>query len=64
MEQLLSVTETAKLLGISKTNLWKLIHKEEIPCIRIGCRSLFTESLLKNWIEARTIPGRGVKEEA
>ena len=62
MEHLLSVPEAAKLLSISKTNLWKLIHKEAITHIRIGSRVFFKESLLEEWLKERTIPGRGVKE--
>jgi len=60
MEQLLSVPQAAKLLSISRTKLYELIHKEEIPHIKIGARVFFTESLLEAWIEERTVHGRDV----
>ena len=61
MEPLLSVPQAAKLLSISKTTLWKLIHKEEITHIRIGSRVFFTESLLESWIQERTVHERNME---
>ncbi len=35
-----SVMEAAKLIGISKSNLYRLINQGEIPFIRLGKRIL------------------------
>ena len=55
MNRLISVTEVANLLGISRSNLYGLIESKAIPHIRIGGRVLFREDLLEAWISKQVV---------
>ncbi|WP_078096973.1 helix-turn-helix domain-containing protein [Agathobaculum desmolans] len=46
-----SAPEVAKLLGISKSAAYNLMHREDFPSFRIGRRWLIQESCLNAWIE-------------
>jgi len=57
MQKLLSIMETASLLGVSSSLLYKLTERKEMPNIRIGGRILFSESILDEWVKGKTIQG-------
>ncbi len=44
---LLSVSEAAHLLNIGETFCWAMVHKGEIPTVRLGRRVLIP----RNWLE-------------
>ena len=46
----LSVTETAKLLGVSRPMVYQLIHRADFPAFRIGGRVLISRDLLAEWV--------------
>jgi len=46
-----SVTEAAKMLGISRTTMYNLAKQEEFPCVMIGHRMLIPLKGLNEWID-------------
>ena len=48
---LLSVTEAARLLGISRNLAYSLISEGRLPSIRLGRRVLVARQALERWIE-------------
>jgi excisionase family DNA binding protein len=52
---LLSVAETAELLGISQSFLYKLTESESIPHIRLGRVIRFDKRQLEAWLSEGTV---------
>lgn len=46
-----SVAEAAKILGLSKGNLYNQIRLNAIPCVCIGRRKLIPKAALLQWLE-------------
>ncbi len=55
----LSVTEAAKLLGISRPTLYTLLHREGFPAFKLGGRTLISAEGLREWVRAQTREGKG-----
>jgi len=51
-KRLLSVTETAKVLGISRSFVYKLVESDSIPVIRLGRALRFDMRHLEIWLDA------------
>jgi excisionase family DNA binding protein len=52
---LVTVEETGRLLGgISKPSVYKLIHSEGFPVVRLGKRTLVSVQGLQEWIRYQT----------
>jgi excisionase family DNA binding protein len=51
MEKLYTVEETRQLLRISRGTLYTLIKERKIKPVKLGGRTLFTETELANFIE-------------
>ena len=47
---MLSVTDMAKFLGISRTNAYELIHTEGFPKIQLGKRIVIPKDKLLEWL--------------
>lgn len=47
----LNVATVAKLLGISQSSGYELMHEKEFPSIKIGSRILVPRDKLKEWVE-------------
>lgn len=47
---MLSVTEVARFLGISRTNAYELIHTEGFPKIQLGKRIVIPKDKLLVWL--------------
>ena len=47
---MLSVTDMAKFLGISRTNAYELIHTEGFPKIQLGKRIVIPTGKLLDWL--------------
>ena len=47
----LNVATVAKLLGISQSSGYELMHEKEFPSIKIGSRILVPRGRLKRWVE-------------
>jgi excisionase family DNA binding protein len=63
-EKMISAEETAKRLGISRATLSRLVQDNRIGHYRIGQRTLFTEEILKNFIEGTFQPPNESHREA
>ncbi len=50
----LSVTEAAQLLNLSRPTLYKLIHSDGFPVMRVGTRTLIHREKLEEWAARRT----------
>jgi predicted DNA-binding transcriptional regulator AlpA len=55
---LLSMSEVAQLLGISRTLLWELTKEEDFPSIRLHNRQYVRVEALLTWIRAKERPER------
>ena len=49
-----SVSEAAELLGLSRPSVYRLIHREDLPVMRIGGRTLIHRRKLEEWAAAQT----------
>lgn len=47
-----SVVEVATMLGISKSTVYELIKRKEIPTICIGSRKIIPKQRFDEWLEA------------
>jgi excisionase family DNA binding protein len=56
--ELLRVTEAARLLALSRTKVYEMAEREEIPVLRIGTAVRIPRRRLLEWIQAQTIGGR------
>ena len=54
---LLRVTEAAQLLALSRTKVYEMAEREEIPVVRIGTAVRIPRRRLLEWIQAQTIGG-------
>lgn len=50
---LLSLAEVCQRLGISRSTLWRLTSRREIPVVRIGARVLIPRAALEQFIAER-----------
>lgn len=51
MEKLaISIPEAAKLIGVSKTNMYTLARRADFPCIDLGGRKLVSVKGLEVWV--------------
>jgi len=62
-KRLLSVAETAELLGISQSFLYKLAESESIPHIRLGRAIRFDIRQIDVWLEGITSNETGSANE-
>ena len=53
MPMFLNVSTVAKLLGISTSSGYELMHEKGFPSIKIGGRIVVPRDKLKAWLEAR-----------
>jgi excisionase family DNA binding protein len=49
----LSVSAVSKILGISQSSGYELMHEKDFPSIKIGSRILVPRDKLKIWLEER-----------
>lgn len=52
-----SVEEAAKVLRLSRSYLYKLAARREIPVVKLGTRVLIPKAALEMWIRDKTIGG-------
>lgn len=48
---MLSVTETATVLGISRTSAYELVKGNDFPSIKVGSRIVVPKDELQQWIQ-------------
>ena len=56
--ELLRVIEAAKILALSRTKVYEMTERGEIPIVRIGSAVRIPRRKLLDWIEAQTSGGR------
>ena len=47
MRSLYSVTEAAQLVGVGRSTMYELVHRGEVPSLRLGRRVLITRPTLE-----------------
>ena len=52
---LLNVQEAARYLNITASTLYRWIHQKKIEYVKIGSRVLFSEDILKKFVEQNTV---------
>ena len=55
MEPLLTAKDVADILKISKSKVYYLIQRRQIPHIRLGKNVRIVESQLKQWLESLAV---------
>lgn len=50
----LNAETLAKLLGISVSSSYELMHEKDFPAIRIGSRLVVPKEKLQRWIDTKT----------
>ena len=50
----LNAKTLAKLLGVSVSSTYELMHEKDFPAIRIGSRLVVPKEKLQAWINAKT----------
>ncbi len=50
----LNAETLAKLLGVSVSSSYELMHEKDFPAIRIGSRLVVPKEKLQRWIDAKT----------
>ncbi len=53
--------EAAGMLGLSTATMYKLVHSEGFPSVRIGKKIFVSVEGLKNWVNERS--GTGAKKD-
>ena len=53
----ISVSDAAKLLGISKPTMYQVIHQPDFPAFRVGGRTLISTDGLRDWVRAQAKGG-------
>lgn len=50
-KMLLSISEVAAVLGISRPSIYQLIHSADFPIVRLGGRVLIPVKQLQEWLD-------------
>ena len=50
----LNAETVARLLGISISSSYELMHEKEFPFLRIGSRLIVPKEKFREWVEAKT----------
>lgn len=59
LEPLLSIEAASELLGISQSGVYRLLRGGELPCVKVGGRTLIEPGAIREFIVARR---RGASE--
>lgn len=50
-KMLLSISEVAAVLGVSRPSIYQLIHSADFPIVRLGGRVLIPVKQLQEWLD-------------
>lgn len=53
----ISVSEAARLLGVSRPKVYQLMQQERLPSFKVGTRTLIPVADLHKWVTARAEKG-------
>lgn len=59
MKEFLTVREVQEMLGISKSGVYRLLHTDGFPALKIGNLVKVRRTELEAWLEAQKIGGEG-----
>lgn len=59
----ISVSEVARLLGVSRPKVYQLMQQDQLPSFKVGTRTLIPVAALHKWVAARAEKG-GVNSAA
>lgn len=55
MDELLTVEEVAEYLRIDRSTLYRLLHRGEIPCLRVGSNYRVARGTLAQWLKEQEV---------
>jgi excisionase family DNA binding protein len=50
-QRLMTVEEAAEYLGVSECTVRRLVHREDLPAVRLGRRMLYSKPALSEYFE-------------
>ena len=53
---LINLDDTCKMLNLAKSTIYTKVNKNQIPCIKMGGKLMFSEADLIAWIETMKQP--------
>jgi excisionase family DNA binding protein len=62
MERLLTVEEVSNTLKVGKSTIYRWVHFNYIPYLRIGGAVRFGKQAVRRWLRKREKPGRSCLE--
>ena len=62
-KDIMNLQEAVEFLGLSKSTLYNLLKKKEIPATKVASTWMFSKSVLENWIAEESLKefGKGKK---
>lgn len=48
-----NITEAAEALGVARSTMYQIIHREDFPTLKVGRRRLISRELLAEWVKAQ-----------
>ena len=58
MERLLTIDELSDKLRVGKSTIYRWVHYDYIPHVKLGSSVRFSESAVNKWLKARESKGR------
>jgi len=58
MERLLTVEELSQKLQVGKSTIYRWVHFDYIPHVKLGAAVRFSESTVEKWVKSRERSGR------
>ena len=49
----LNVSEAAEILGVSRSVVYQLMHREDFPVFKVGTRTLIPRAKLEKWANSQ-----------
>lgn len=49
-----TVSEAAAALGVSRPTIYRLLHRQDFPSLKIGGRTLVSRAGLERWVDQQT----------
>jgi excisionase family DNA binding protein len=57
VEPLLSIPDVMRMLGLGRDTVYRLIHEEGLPSLKLGTRRMVVPSSLAAWVKQREQSG-------
>lgn len=54
----LNAPTVAKILGVSRSSAYELMHEKEFPALQIGSRIVVPKEKFREWVEQKTNGGK------